>query len=352
MALNDAEKLTLSGVEEPAPQPNKKDTLTRRIYRWCKGASFADSVPSKANGTAPTPQSESISVKLEPNFKIVGIIFGVYMIVGTFFIYISRHHFNGKSTNGLVDSIYYIASTVTTIGNMDLVPDTSSTKLLSSIFAFVGMGLVGLVMGKTGEFLAAKQERILMNAIHLHKKLGPNEFEEEVETNLVMKKIFMISIVASGLVFVGTIHLTVVERFDFIDAFYWVCITITTCGYPDESFKHTKGRLFAVFWMLSSTMSLAQFFLKVIELKFDCRQKTLVKLVLAQMTKNHDLEAADLVGDGAVEANEYIIYKLKEMGKITQEDISLAMKEFEKLDQSGSLSASDTKPAQPSQTEK
>ena len=40
------------------------------------------------------------------------------------------------------------------------------------------------------------------------------------------------------------------------------------------------------------------------------------------------------------------------MGKITQEDISLAMKEFEKLDQSGSLSASDTKPAQPSQSEK
>lgn len=40
------------------------------------------------------------------------------------------------------------------------------------------------------------------------------------------------------------------------------------------------------------------------------------------------------------------------MGKITQEDISLAMKEFEDLDQSGSLSAPDTKPVNPSETEK
>lgn len=40
------------------------------------------------------------------------------------------------------------------------------------------------------------------------------------------------------------------------------------------------------------------------------------------------------------------------MGKITQEDISLAMKEFEDLDQSGSLSAPDTKPVKPSETEK
>ena len=47
-------------------------------------------------------------------------------------------------------------------------------------------------------------------------------------------------------------------------------------------------------------MSLIQFFLYIIELKFDCRYKALVKLVLAQMTKNQDLEAADLDGDRVV----------------------------------------------------
>jgi hypothetical protein len=40
------------------------------------------------------------------------------------------------------------------------------------------------------------------------------------------------------------------------------------------------------------------------------------------------------------------------MGKISQEDISLVMKEFEDLDQSESLSAADPKAPEPSQTEK
>lgn len=51
-------------------------------------------------------------------------------------------------------------------------------------------------------------------------------------------------------------------------------------------------------------------------------------------------------------AAEFIIYKLKEMGKITQEDIRLVMEEFEALDvdQSGTLSVSDLTLAQSSQT--
>lgn len=51
-------------------------------------------------------------------------------------------------------------------------------------------------------------------------------------------------------------------------------------------------------------------------------------------------------------AAEFIIYKLREMGKISQEDISLVMKEFEDLDvdQSGTLSTSDIILAQNPQT--
>lgn len=42
-------------------------------------------------------------------------------------------------------------------------------------------------------------------------------------------------------------------------------------------------------------------------------------------------------------AAEFVIYKLKEMGKINQEDVSLIMEEFKNLDvdESGTLSPSD-----------
>lgn len=49
-------------------------------------------------------------------------------------------------------------------------------------------------------------------------------------------------------------------------------------------------------------------------------------------------------------AAEFVIYKLKEMGKINQEDVSLLLDEFECLDvdQSGTLSTTDLTLAQSS----
>ncbi|KAK7843433.1 two-pore potassium channel 1 [Quercus suber] len=186
MAFNGAEKLTtLSGLEEPTPH---KQIIIRKMV--LREEYMADSVFPKANGTAPTLQSEFNSVKLEPAYKQVGILFGIYMVVGTLCFYFLSPNFKGEETNGLVDSIYYVASTMTTVGNGDLVPDNGFTKLLSRIFA-----------GK----------------------------------------------------------------------WHW-----------------------------------------------------------------SNLEAADLDGDRVVNSSEYILYKLKEMGKITQEDISLVMKDLEDLDQSGS----------------
>lgn len=90
MAFNAAERLTLSRLEEPIPQTNnnKEDGLKRRIYRrYCKSASLADSVFQKANDTAPTLQYEFNSAKLEPAYKQVGILFSIYMVVGTLCFY-------------------------------------------------------------------------------------------------------------------------------------------------------------------------------------------------------------------------------------------------------------------------
>lgn len=134
--------------------------------------------------------------------------------------------------------------------------------------------------------------------------------------------------------------------------FYCMCSTITTLGYGDKSFSTEAGRVFAIFWILTSTVCVAQFFLYLAELNTERRRKELVKLVLTRRITYVDLEAADLDNDGVVGAAEFIIYKLKEMGKINQEDIALVMEEFEDLDvdQSGTLSTSDIMLAQSSQT--
>ncbi|CAA7045698.1 unnamed protein product [Microthlaspi erraticum] len=64
--------------------------------------------------------------------------------------------------------------------------------------------------------------------------------------------------------------------------------------------------------------------------------------VIPRFTKI-DLEAADLEGEGVVGVAEFLVYRLKEMDKIDQEDIIGIMEEFEKLDldESGTLTTSD-----------
>ncbi|KAL1334502.1 hypothetical protein AAHE18_11G180900 [Arachis hypogaea] len=65
--------------------------------------------------------------------------------------------------------------------------------------------------------------------------------------------------------------------------------------------------------------------------------------VLSRKISRPDLEAADLDGDKSVSAAEFVVYKLKEMGKINDEDVSDVLEWFRKLDvdKSGTLTEAD-----------
>lgn len=94
--------------------------------------------------------------------------------------------------------------------------------------------------------------------------------------------------------------MTLHEELSLIDALYCVCATITTLGYGDESFATARGRMFAVFWILSSTVCLAQFFFYLTELYTERRQRSLLKWVLNRKLTFADIEVADLDNDNVV----------------------------------------------------
>ncbi|KAF2288835.1 hypothetical protein GH714_016486 [Hevea brasiliensis] len=174
-------------------------------------------------------------------------------------------------------------------------------------------------------------------------KLGSSQILKEVETHKVKYKLLSAIAILFVLIVVGIAFLCFIENFELVDAFYCVCSTMTTLGYGDESFSTTSGRLFAVFWILSSTICLAQFFCYLTELYTEIRQRLLVKRVLTRNMTSSDLESADLDHDKVVSAAEFIVYSLKEMEKIDEGDISLVMERFKKLDidHSGTLTESD-----------
>lgn len=327
----------------------------KKRFRRCKSAPLGEFAPVEMNeikNDQSLPRSKSLLDKVHPSIKKVIIYLVIYLGIGTICFYLVRNKIKGKKIDGILDSVYFCVVTMTTVGYGDIVPDSATTKLLACVFVFSGMALVGMILSKGADYLLEKQETLLIKALHIRRKVGPSEILEEIETNKVRYKCFMVAGFLIVLVVAGTVFLARVERLDTLDAFYCVCSTITTLGYGDKSFSTKAGRIFAIFWILSSTICLGQFFLYVAEFNTEKRQKELVKCVLSRRTTNVDLEEADLDDDGVVGAAEFVIYKLKEMGKINQHDIAAVLKEFESLDvdQSGTLSTADLILAQSSWT--
>lgn len=348
MANECAKEPLLSKSFDHPLRNNKQKAPKGRRFQRCKSAPVSNNVPPDLNGIGSQPHSDSIFGRPHPSFTQVAIFLAIYLGIGTFFFYFVRHQIEGKKTNGVVDAVYFCIVTMTTVGYGDLVPNSVPAKLLACAFVFSGMALIGITLSKAADFLVEKQEVLLVKALHMRQELGPSDILKEIETNKVKYKFVMVLVLLLVLIFVGTVFLTLVEKLDLVDAFYCVCSTITTLGYGDKSFSTQSGRVFAIFWILTSTICLAQFFLYVAELSTENRQRLLVKWVLTRKMTNVDLEAADLDQDGVVSAPEFIIYKLKEMGKISEEDIAIVMEEFEDLDvdESGTLTVSDIMIAQ------
>ncbi|KAK9221339.1 hypothetical protein WN944_009765 [Citrus x changshan-huyou] len=294
------------------------------------------------------PLESALMSQEEIRFRQVLLLLVGYLGVGALCFFLIRHQIKGEKTNGVLDSIYFCIVTMTTVGYGDLVPHSTLAKLLACVYVFSGMALVGLILGKAADYLVEKQQLLLVKAMYNYENASAGsvsaaEVLKDVETHKVKYKLVTATFILLVLIIAGIVFLSVVEDLKFVDALYCVCSTITTLGYGDMSFSTRGGRFFAVFWILSGTICLAQFFLYLTELYTQSRQNSFVKWVLTRQLTFSDLEAADLDHDKLVSVAEFVIYKLKEMGKINEEDISVLMERFRTLDadQSGNLTAAD-----------
>lgn len=343
MACDGGKEPLLSGEQEPETQFECMPSTKSRKLRRCRSAPMMEPVLQESNIDRFLQGPKSIFDQLNPHFRRVAIYLFIYLSISTVCFYLVRNQISGEKTYGVLDAVYFCIVTMTTVGYGDLVPNSTTTKLLSCAFVFSGMALIGLSLSRAADCLVENQEILLVKALHLRQKANSMEILKEMETNRVRYRCIILSILLVVLIASGTIFLTSVEKMEIVDAFYCVCSTITTLGYGDKSFSTPAGRTFAIFWILTSTICLAQLLFAFAELYTESRQRSLVRWVLTRRTTTADLEAADLDDDGVVGAAEFVIFKLKEMGKINQEDISLILAEFKNLDvdESGTLSTSD-----------
>ncbi|XP_010441591.1 PREDICTED: two-pore potassium channel 2-like [Camelina sativa] len=130
----------------------------------------------------------------------------------------------------------------------------------------------------------------------------------------------------------GVLIMRFVEKTGWFDSFCFSVMLATTVGYGDRAFSTLLGRFLAGIWLLVSTLAVARAFFYLAEARVEKRKRERAKKVLGQSMSISDYLAADIDQNGCISKAEYVIYKLKQMEKITQEDMLLICNQFDKFD--------------------
>ncbi|KAF8709790.1 hypothetical protein HU200_029499 [Digitaria exilis] len=236
----------------------------------------------------PTEHSSLIPPPPRPGkFRRVTFLLCVYLIVGVIIFYLVMDQMSGTRTNRVLDAIYLVIVTMTSVGCGDLVPNSDTTKLIACAFVFTGVAIVGTYLSKLADHMIEKQE------VFFKATQSEANMLSLCDTSRIKYKLYTVSLLLGVDVVAGTVFLWKVEKMSLVDSFYCVF-------YGDKSFPSKLGRVFAIFWIITSTIIMAQFFEYLTDFYTERRQKAIAKWLLTRDLTTIDLERADLDGDRQV----------------------------------------------------
>ncbi|XP_034208473.1 two-pore potassium channel 5 isoform X2 [Prunus dulcis] len=261
---------------------------------------------------------------------------------------IIRDKFSGIETHPVVDALYFCIVTMCTIGYGDIAPTTPFTKIFACVFVLFGFGFIDILLSGVVNFVLDLQENIILTGI----QMGQAQAQAQAHSHRFSARDYIVDVakgrmrirlkvgLALGVVVLsigmGALVLCFVENLNWIDSIYLSVMSVTTVGYGDRAFKTVQGRLFAAVWLLFSTLAVARAFMYLAEARVDKRHRSIIKWVLDRDITVQDLLAANINNHGFISKSEYVIHKLKEMGKIGEKDILQICNQFSKLDQNHS----------------
>ncbi|KAL5700669.1 serine/threonine protein kinase [Ranunculus cassubicifolius] len=264
----------------------------------------------------------------------------IYLILGVVIYSFNRDNFSGVETNPVVDALYFCIVTMCTIGYGDIAPVTPATKLFACGFVLVGFGFIDILLSGVVNYVLDLQENMVLTSIRENRREGFSAkryiFDVEKGRMRIRMKVGLALVVVVWCIGTGALVLCYLEDLDWVDSIYLSVMSVTTVGYGDRAFKTLLGRLFASVWLLFSTLAVARAFLYLAEARIDKRHRGIMKWVLQREITVGDLLAADINHHGYISKSEYVLYKLKEMGKISDKDILQILDQFHKLDPNNS----------------
>lgn len=262
------------------------------------------------------------------------ILLVLYLALGVVIYWFNRHNFTATETHPIVDALYFCIVTMCTIGYGDITPNSTATKIFSILFVLIGFGFIDILLSGMVSYVLDLQENHLLRTVKGRGEKDGRSYLVDVKKGRM--RIRMKVALALGVVVLciglGVTVMHFVERLGWVDSFYLSVMSVTTVGYGDHAFKTLHGRIFAAIWLLVSTLAVARAFLYLAEARVDKRHRRMAKWILGQDMTVAEFLAADIDNNGVVSKSEYVIYKLKEMGKVTEKDIMQISEKFDRLD--------------------
>lgn len=282
------------------------------------------------------------------------VAFGVYLLLAVLVLnaVLSEPDFDGN----FVNTVYFIAITVTSVGYGDLSPKTPPGKGFMIVFIIAGMGLATLCITKvTDSFLAVQRasmtasqqraeaaierdvarikERLSGLTTADIEKLKQKAREEKPAEGKWLKIAFHPVVVISTNTLIGASVMSNLEDISFFDGIWWSVVTSTTVGYGDICPQTKGGRIFASFYAFFTVgifgWAISQLAQSTIEESseelFDASTFKLTAKWLAKQGGNK----------GYVDKHDFSRAMLIALGKATQEDFDKLSNRFEQLDVNG-----------------
>jgi hypothetical protein len=269
------------------------------------------------------------------NSENKGAVASVVCVVG--YLIIAAVFYVPVSGWSVSDSVYFAMCTITTVGYGDFNGgESTDTMIFTSIWAFVGVGIIGLAIGEILQVIdefqqnakTAMMDKVAtdiaeavsggMGSVSTNPNVSPvRRFLKWTKTGLI-GRILRINVPMAVIGFVGTGILYLTEEPDskimssespIISSFYCTGITALAIGYGDYHPSNALGRGLFIICMPMFIVAMLRVLDEINDTVRWLRTTTTVEVVDIR-----NILDMDDSGEGEVDVNEYIMYMLESTG--------------------------------------
>eukprot|EP00035_Acanthoeca_spectabilis_P007739 m.142325 g.142325 ORF g.142325 m.142325 type:complete len:341 (-) comp14063_c2_seq1:89-1111(-) len=264
----------------------------------------------------------------------------LFTLAGAVYVGTGVGYFTAVKGWTVINSLYFIALVVTTIGYGDHEGDFTqdeSTMAFVSIYVLIGFLLIATLFTVAVEKIIQHQERYvakmrrkLLNAMtgmdsHAEEKLQMAERAEQRALKVQVAGLAILFIVVS---LTGCAIMVYQEGNTWLQSVYWLVVTGTTVGFGDISPETDIGKGFAIFYVFILTASFGILVQSVSTLL--THKNTISTLLDVHMTQEL-VEMLDHDGNGEIQRDEWLKGMLIRLGYVDAEVLTKIMGHFDEL---------------------